>query len=578
MVSWGDLRRWSPSVLSDMSAALNGTYLQLLACSEDFEDAAMPSGWSGTAANAAAGASKRLIEEGKEWAAEIAAIRRASGDVADAATGVLAGFKETEELARSHNFSIEDNGAITDHGLPPDIAEDQREDVERERKVVASELRERVKQTLLSAEDVDNDFCAVLEPAISGHTIDAGGEGTSLAAAGNAGEALGSLSIPAPPAVDAGPAANAAWWDSLSKQQQERLIEDHPGLVGNRDGVAAWARSKANIALLADEKQKLLDERTELMRHAPDDLGRDRPLVRDYQEKLGKLDERLAALGKIDGIMLGPDGKPKADKQLMSLDMTGDKVKAAVANGDVDNAKHVAVFTPGMNSAVEKNLDGYVNDMQTVRDSASRMLNDPTGHSVATVTWLGYEPPATDEPGDYVDVIGGGAAQDGAAKLARFDQGINTSRPDDPHLTALGHSYGSLTTGIALQQDTGVDDAVFFGSPGISDQPYGGGIAGRSTDQLHIPGGHAYTLEADGDPVADVGNIAHGRFGEDPGSMEGMRQLATHEATSKFDGRPLAASTGHSEYTLTTPDGTDSTSKYNMAAVVAGLPDLTISK
>ncbi|WP_410599324.1 alpha/beta hydrolase [Amycolatopsis sp. lyj-90] len=578
MVSWGDLRRWNPSVLSNMSAALNGKYLQLLACSEDFEDAVMPSGWSGTAATAAAGASQRLIEEGKEWAAEIAAIRRASGDVADAATGVLAGFKEAEELARAHNFLIGDDGGITDRGLPPDTPEDQREDVERERKAVASELGERVKQTLLSAEDVDNDFCAVLEPAISGHTLDASGEGTSLAAAGNAGEALGSLSISSPPAVDAGPAANAAWWDSLSKQQQERLIKDHPGLVGNRDGVAAWARSKANLALLADEKQKLLEERTELMRHAPDDLGRDRPLVRDYQEKLGKLDERLGALDKINGIMLGPDGKPKADKQLLSLDMTGDKVKAAVANGDVDIAKHVSVFTPGMNSAVEKNLDGYVNDMQTVRDSASRMLNDPTGQSVATVTWLGYEPPATGNLGDYVDVIGGGAARDGAEKLARFDQGINMSRPDDPHLTALGHSYGSLTTGIALHSDTGVDDAVFFGSPGISDQPYGDGIAGRSIEQLHIPEGHAYTLEADGDPVADVGNLTHGRFGEDPGSMDGMKQLATHEATSKFDGLPLAASTGHSEYTLTTPEGTDSTSKYNMAAVIAGLPDLTVSK
>ncbi|MEU9690096.1 alpha/beta hydrolase [Amycolatopsis japonica] len=578
MVSWGDLRRWNPSVLSDMAAALNGKYLQLLACSEDFEDAAMPSGWSGTAASAAAGASKRLIEEGKEWAAEIAAIRRASGDVADAATGVLTGFSEAEGLAKAHNFSIGDDGAITDHGLPPDIPEQQREDVERERKAVASELGERVKQTLLSAEDVDNDFCAVLDPAINGHTIDASGEGTSLAAAGNAGEALGSLSIPAPPAVDAGPAANASWWDSLSKQQQERLSKDHPGLVGNRDGVAAWARNKANIALLADEKQKLLDERTELMRHAPADLSRDVPSVHKYQEQLAKLDERLAALGKVEGIMVGPDGKPLPNRQLMSLDVTGDKVKAAVANGDVDTAQHVAVFTPGMNSSVETNLDGYVNDMQSVRESANRMVGDLSGKSVATVTWLGYEPPATDKLGDYVDVIGGGAAQDGAEKLARFDQGINMSRPDDPHLTALGHSYGSLTTGIALQSDTGVDDAVFFGSPGISDQPYGDGIGGRSIDRLHVPEGHAYTLEADGDPVADVGNITHGRFGEDPGSMEGMKQLSTHGATSLLDGRPLAASSGHSEYTLTTPDGTDSTSKYNMAAIVAGRPDLTISK
>ena len=58
-------------------------------------------------------------------------------------------------------------------------------------------------------------------------------------------------------------------------------------------------------------------------------------------------------------------------------------------------------------------------------------------------------------------------ARAGGEDLAAFYQGVNASRTDDPHLTALGHSYGSLTTGYALQHDgTGVDDAVLFGSPG----------------------------------------------------------------------------------------------------------------
>lgn len=139
-------------------------------------------------------------------------------------------------------------------------------------------------------------------------------------------------------------------------------------------------------------------------------------------------------------------------------------------------------------------------------------------------------------------------------------------------MTALGHSYGSLTTGIALQQRTGVNDAVFFGSPGISDKPdlpvSPVGLSNELAD-LKLPGGHAYTLEADGDAVADVGNLT-GRFGSDPGSMPNMHHLSTGNATSQ-DGAHLVESTGHGEYLKVLQDGTSSTSKYNISAVVSGV-------
>jgi hypothetical protein len=57
--------------------------------------------------------------------------------------------------------------------------------------------------------------------------------------------------------------------------------------------------------------------------------------------------------------------------------------------------------------------------------------------------------------------------------------------------------------------------------------------------------------------------------------MDGMNQLSADAATGP-DGAPLAASQGHSEYTKTMPDGSDSTSKHNIAAIVAGKPQLTI--
>jgi hypothetical protein len=55
-----------------------------------------------------------------------------------------------------------------------------------------------------------------------------------------------------------------------------------------------------------------------------------------------------------------------------------------------------------------------------------------------------------------------------------------------------------------------------------------------------------------------------------------MNQLSTNAATGP-DGTAWAASHGHSEYTKTMPDGADSTSKHNIAAVVAGMPQLAVA-
>ena len=169
-------------------------------------------------------------------------------------------------------------------------------------------------------------------------------------------------------------------------------------------------------------------------------------------------------------------------------------------------------------------------------------------------------------------MITGGPATEGAGKLANFYEGINASRAEDPHMTSLGHSYGSLTQGIALSNEgTGVDDAVFFGSPGISAEPapFDDGVAG-----LELDNGAAYNLEAEGDPVADIPDAA-GRYGIDLAGMEDMHQLSTEKATGA-GGAPLAGSNGHSEYTKVMPNGTSSTSLYNMANIVAGMPERTI--
>ncbi|MFF0146171.1 alpha/beta hydrolase family protein [Amycolatopsis sulphurea] len=564
MVTWAQVRQWQPGPLQDAVGRLNASYNKLVACSDDLRGITTADGWHGDTASAASAAANKIIDDLEEYAAELAAGRRSFGETGDAITGVVNGVKEAEGLASAHNFAIAADGAIVDNGPTLCVPEDQKDAVAQERQTIAAELRDRVEEVIRQATDIDTDFCAVLDRILSGHTIDATGndnQHTSLAAAGDSGFALGGLSVLAPPPVDAAPSMNAAWWAALSPNQRAALIRDHPDMVGNRDGIKAADRSKANLNLMDRERQSFTAELDRLKREDGD------------SDEIARIEERLKALNAITAMMHNPDGTLNTDRQLMSLDMTGDHPKAAIANGDVDTAQHVAVFTPGMNSTVDGNMHGYVEDMQGVRNSAQDMLlKNNTPASVATVTWLGYEPSSFDDPGSLFGLASGDNSSFGGDKLAKFDQGINAARPADPHMTALGHSQGSLVTGISLSHSgTGVDDAVFFGSPGISENF---GIDNTAHD-LKIPEGHAYNLRADGDDVATWAPETW-RYGRAPYDMPGMQQLSADSATSA-DGSQYASSHGHSEYTKTMPDGTDSTSKHNIAAIVAGMPQLAIA-
>jgi hypothetical protein len=167
--------------------------------------------------------------------------------------------KEVQSMAAAHEFAIGEDGSITSHAPPPVCTEADPDGAQaaRDRQRIEVELQHRIHEVLRSAEDVDNDFCAVLDRILSNHEIDSGNGRTDLAAAGNSGAALGALSIPAPPPPGATPADNAAWWATLSQNQKNVPIHDHPELVGNRDGVEALARSQANLAMVPKLRAQL---------------------------------------------------------------------------------------------------------------------------------------------------------------------------------------------------------------------------------------------------------------------------------------------------------------------------------
>ena len=195
-------------------------------------------------------------------------------------------------------------------------------------------------------------------------------------------------------------------------------------------------------------------------------------------EKIQRAKSDLAAYEKIrstlaNGISLedyqhGKQGEPIS---LLTLQDDGRRVKAAVAQGDVDNAKHIATLVPGIGTTVEGGLDTNLRDTRNLRQAAATQGNIPL-EDVATVAWLGYDAPGEPNMANAGDITSRELAEAGSDRLAGFMTGMHASRQygaGDAHMTLVGHSYGSTTSGIAATKvKPGViDDLALCGSPGM---------------------------------------------------------------------------------------------------------------
>ena len=244
------------------------------------------------------------------------------------------------------------------------------------------------------------------------------------------------------------------------------------------------------------------------------------------------------------------------------MDFDGEHPKVAVALGDVDTADHVSVYVPGTGAVTYdkphegNDLPTYVEQAGWQRTETQRVL-DKAGkgnETVATVAWLGYEPPE-----NVGEAASAHYADDNAPRLASFINGLDSSRDTDPHLTVLGHSYGSTLASEALQRGTAADDVVFMGSPGLETNPWQF-LHNTTPSDLHLSQGHVFVEHAKNDIVADLG-----RYGAViPSNLPGLIDLSTNAETTPLG--PRDESTGHSKYSFV-----DTTALYNQAVVVAGL-------
>ncbi|MEV0701611.1 alpha/beta hydrolase [Saccharopolyspora sp. NPDC050389] len=525
MVSFADVRRWKPDALEEVFRTLGKRRDELVGLDDELQAARNPDGWTGEAAENSTKQHTELVENMHRLVAEVDGVRDAVGKAAEEVEQIRKRLDETEHQARANGFEITEEGGIRDAAPPQDVPAGEVEQVKQERLRVRNELAAAIESILDDAERADAELAKTLTAAEQDEIEPGAAPAQTMAAA-------------AKPPEDGGPAENAKWWKSLSDAEREAYTKNPPAWLGNRDGIPAEVRDQANRARIGDERSALQARKDELKQGG---------ISGDEEKELEKVDAKLKSIDAVETMLA------RGDRQLLLLDTGGERAKAAVAVGNVDTADHVSVYTPGMNTTVDGSLNADKQMDQLRRQAQFESDRHGDGGKVAAVTWVGTEFPQRSEVTDPDhSVAAAKSAEEGGKKLADFYEGINASRGDDPHLTAIGHSYGSTITGYAMQEKGhGVDDAVFSGSPGVGTD---------NIEDLNVPTGHSYRIEAKNDWVADLG-----RFGGDPSHLDGMTGLSAKESEH---GKGVE---GHSSYFAP-----DSTSQYNMSTVVAGVPDRAV--
>jgi len=552
-LSAADIARWDPGEVREVAAAAQTRAQAAFDAADGLGRLPCLTSWGGRAATAAAEAIARTRRD----------LDAAAGEALLVGQAVRLAAERIEAL-RSELFRLEGEAAAC--GLAVDLAGNRIVGVRPGSEVAAEMLQTRLNSLVAEANSIDAELASAL--SVDGAPV------AALPSPGLAG-ALPGVSLPGDPTQF------HDRWVRLSAAQRDELYRRDPA-IGNHPGMPTGSPGDPG----SDHYNR---------RHLAAVLAAARASGSQHLADLDELDAQLA-------------GHP--DRKLMLFDPhSGQRVHASIAVGDPDTAEHVSVTTPGLNTTVAASMAAMVSEATSLRREALRQLSRAgrAEQQVAAIAWIGYDTPQVrlpDDPADLPAVARGlyqvshdDVAKAGAADLARFFDGIVAARGGAPlNLTAVGHSYGSLTTGLALQQPGRheVDAAIFYGSPGI----------GAATPaQLGLASGTVFTMATPDDPIrwvydgppiarvlarvipgtvddallgaADVSGAGH--FGPDPATNPHFVHLETGPVRAP-DGWQLEGAAGHSQYPEPGQAGLPRTTGYNIAAVVAGLPHNVIER
>ena len=496
-MKWSDLLQWEGSSLSQQAQGYEKS-AELLANVRESLDAQLSSLTAhGRTVDAARSALFKLCGDVERQEGKLKALASIFNEASEGAQRVGSAARNLDGAAANNFLHIGPDGSVHYVG-PHNVSPIDAVAIKKNMAIVSGQVGAIMKTAASVVQNTQSKLAAM------------GGAGSSYANGSTSGTRGPTKKLQLPP-KGASEKEVADWWSSLSDADKEQMIKAHPQEIGNLNGIDGTSRDKANRIYLKDatarEEKKLERLKDRYGAH---------PSRRERQE-LERVEERVKALKNVQSTLDREQPSPQGDgtpRQLLSLETSGKRVLAAVAQGNVDTADHIGVIVPGLYSNVANNLGKYDDDAKIMGANVRKHAH---GESVAMISYLGYEAPQ-----NIAEVTDIGYARRGADKLAGFLDGLDASRErgaGDAHITVASHSYGSTTAGIALTKvDSGVvDDLIQFGSPGSGVQ---------DVSEFKLEKGHAWVSATDywQDMVQGMGD--DGRFGKNPAKMPGYNHLS----------------------------------------------------
>ncbi|GLE50541.1 putative alpha/beta hydrolase [Mycobacterium montefiorense] len=352
------------------------------------------------------------------------------------------------------------------------------------------------------------------------------------------------------------------WWKSLTKEQQGRLIAQHPADLGNLNGIPVVARSQVNMAVMNDDL------------HRVEHLVNNGVSVNDVLSNPGNYGLSPAEVNRYTNASRSKEGLAKSAEAVdlwnrhpdiflvrYQPDAFGGEGVAAIAMGNPDTAAHTAILVKGLGSGV---YEGTLANPDGVRlyDETTRAAG---GKPTSVVMWIGYDAPNNvTDPGLYEPNM----ARTGGQLLASDVNAFAVTHEGAPtHMTVVGHSYGStVVSDAAAGYGMHSNDVVLVGSPGTD-------LAHSAADFHLSPGGHLYVGAASGDAVTwSPGQVTGpgvfgptlGGLGDDP-SVDGYGATRFKAEVPGYTANPIY---DHSHYF-----DNGSESLFSIADVVSGHGD-----
>lgn len=496
-MKWSDLLQWEGSSLSQQAQGYEKS-AELLANVRESLDAQLSSLTAhGRTVDAARSALFKLCGDVERQEGKLKALASIFNEASEGAQKVGSAARNLDGAAVNNFLHIGPDGSVHYVG-PHNVSPIDAVAIKKNMAIVSGQVGAIMKTAASVVQNTQSKLAAM------------GGVGSSYANGSTSGSRGPTKKLQLPP-KGASEKEVADWWSSLSDADKEQMIKAHPQEIGNLNGIDGTSRDKANRIYLKDataREEKKLERLKDRYGTHPS---------RCERQELERVEERVKALKNVQSTLDREQPSPQGDgtpRQLLSLETSGKRVLAAVAQGNVDTADHIGVIVPGLYSNVANNLGKYDDDAKIMGANVRKHAH---GESVAMISYLGYEAPQ-----NIAEVTDIGYARRGADKLAGFLDGLDASRErgaGDAHITVASHSYGSTTAGIALTKvDSGVvDDLIQFGSPGSGVQ---------DVSEFKLEKGHAWVSATDywQDMVQGMGD--DGRFGKNPAKMPGYNHLS----------------------------------------------------